>query len=124
MAKWQRIRATVVMDDPETDCAGVFEAFTDGRTWNGWLVPCFSFEEGKKISEWTKLAAASSVDPDVQDMVRWDAETHAFILESRAYPDEPERNVIDGQYVEELGQILYDIGGFRWTWETASDKLG
>ena len=105
------------MDDPETDAAGIFNAFTDGSTWNGWLVPYFTADEGRRVAAWTGLAARNSSEPDVQDTVRWDPEGKVFVPESHAFPGEPEREVVEGVHVPAVGQTLYGIGGYRWTWE-------
>lgn len=117
MAAWQSMRVTVILGDDEIDRAGAFEAFTRGETWNGWLVPYFTVAEGQKIASWTELAAASSGNPESQDIVRWDEPLKAFVIETRIYPDDPE--VIQGHHIEELDRTLYPIGGYRWSWEPA-----
>lgn len=117
MATWQRIQVTVDTGIPESDDFGVFEAFIDGDVWNGWVVPYFTETEGQRIARWSRLVASQSSEPTSQDVVTWDAEAGTFVIDSGAYPDQPE--IIPGRFVEELGQTLYGIGAYRWAWEPA-----
>ncbi len=80
-------------------------AYSDGRRWNGWAMPCFTLEAGRSLLEYM---------PDL----RYDSVRDAFI--SKASDDEDERE--DDVYLAETHVIdgipvkLYAIGAGSWCW--------
>jgi hypothetical protein len=82
----------------------VFDAFTQGETWNGWARPYFTFEQAQGI-----LKAHCS-----QGRKAWyDEECDAFAFEF----NEGEVDKFPAEAVE--GLKLYPIGAGCWIWEEA-----
>lgn len=88
-----------------------FPAYMDGRRWNGWAMPYFSFE------------AAKALLPYVTDL-SYNAEQDAFVCLSASEGAEPE--VFEAVNIKvDGGQVkAYPIGAGSWCWDvcpSASD---
>lgn len=123
MSEWQSIRVTIRMGDPVLDDFGLFEAYTTGDDWNGWVTPYFTEAQGKRIARWTRMLKEKIPDGEVES-VYWDETRGMFILESPEDPHEPDEpipaeDLVEGIWVDELNDLLYGIGAYRWTWELA-----
>lgn len=121
MANWQPVRVTIETGDAELDSSGQFDAFTTGETWNGWATPHFSQEQAQRVAEWSQQLR-SKLGPEAADIVRWDPALEGFIIESADdtgddHPASRDDEAIYGLFVKEVGETLFPIGAWRWTWE-------
>jgi hypothetical protein len=121
MARWSEIEVTVHVGDAEIDGIGVFHAYTRGERWNGFATPFFTRAEGQRVSEWS-AAMARKFGRDSVETVVWDDALASFVLESSEYLHEvgepiPREDIVVGMEHERLGESVYGIGAYRWTWE-------
>lgn len=89
---------------------GVFEGYTDGTTWNGWVCPYFT----KGVAE--QILSASEVNGYSHS---YDEQQRGFIVQHRDDLDlTPE--VFLAQEIEVNDQKLevFPIGSFFWSWES------
>ena len=77
-----------------------FHGHTDGRDWNGWAHPHFTFEVAQLIADCFSESQTAY----------YDAATDEFVFENE---DDEERFGA----VEIEGQKLYPIGAGSWIWE-------
>lgn len=117
MSQWQPVKVTITMGDD----LGQFEGFTLGDRWNGWAMPSFTKEQGLRIAEWTDALAERYPDGSVE-RVLWDEGQEAFVMEDPTYPHAagepiPEEDLVAGFWCTEVGQQLFGIGAYKWTWE-------
>ena len=91
---------------------GVFDAYENGRRWNGWAMPLFNREQADRLC--AAIAEAGGVD------VRFDAERDGYIDKQEGEEDvcyEAETvETDDGQSIK-----VYGIGAGSWCWEIASE---
>ena len=118
-------RVTIPLDDPELDRIGVFNAYTTGDNWNGFVVPYFTESEGKRIGAWSRLLREKTSRGE-DETVEWDEERRAFIMKDPHYPHEagapiPSEDIIEGRWNEDAGEMVYGIGAYKWTWEIAEE---
>lgn len=123
MTRWHQVKVMIDLGDEED---AVFDAYTRGDSWNGWTIPFFTAEEGKRIMGWMHELAKQS--PEEIETVTWDEERQAFMLDDPQYPHMidkpiPEEDVVNGVLIEELGLTLYGIGAYKWTWETVATLI-
>lgn len=102
---YRKLRVSVDGFDP------TFEAFSNGKLWNGWEMPCFTLEEGKKLYE-------------VFDGPFYSSEIDAFILPPQDVGEEPTLTYAGTITVN--GELLkvYPIGAGSWCWEEALPDAG
>lgn len=120
MARWHPVKVTIGLGDDEDP---VFDAYTQGDSWNGWAIPFFTAEEGQRIAAWTHALAEQS--PEGIETATWDEARRVFVLEDPQYPHAtgepiPDEDIVDGVTVEDLGLTLYGIGAYKWAWETVA----
>src|SRR4051794_22172435 len=123
MREWQPVRVMIHQGDTEIDAMGVFDAYTLGDRWNGFITPYFTKEEGHRVAAWAE-AMLSTYPPDAVETVRWDDALSAFVLESPDYPHQagepiPDEDLVPAVSAGEVGVDLYPIGAYRWTWDEA-----
>lgn len=88
----------------ETFPSELFNGYTDGENWNGWVCPYFSFEEAQKIAE--------AHEKLLNIQTRYEESEDKFTFE---FPDETEE--YKALMIE--GKKLYPIGSAAWIWEEA-----
>lgn len=125
MSEWKKVRVTIHMGDSAVDAIGVFDAFTKGDSWNGWITPYFTEEQGKRVVAWTRATKERYPELEVET-VSWDEDRQAFIMKDPQYPHPPgepipAEDLVDGFRVEELGLVLFGIGAYKWTWQEVED---
>ncbi|MCW3696343.1 hypothetical protein [Burkholderia cenocepacia] len=83
-----------------------YRGISDGKTWNGWAMPFFTFEVACQFMEDHNKVA-------VHEKLVYDAASDSFLYETEDYPDDPERfeaTVIDGVK-------YYGVGAGSWVWD-------
>ena len=81
-------------------------AYSNGRRWNGWAMPCFTLEAGRSLLEHM---------PDL----RYDSARDAFISKASDDGDEREDDVYlaETHVIDGLPIKLYAIGAGSWCWD-------
>jgi len=109
-------RMLVAFDFQLTDTPGVyhippFEAFTNGRTWNGWACPMFEKAEADRLVEVLRA------DPYWDGDHRYDPEQDAYVL---GCGDGDEEDIWPSSEFE--GHHVYAIGAGSWCWNDLTDE--
>jgi hypothetical protein len=89
----------------------IFDGFTAGATWNGFVCPYFTKEVADQIA--AECNAVAQEYPDCET-VTYDPERDAYALDRADYDDGPD--YVYGQFAASIGQTVYPIGAFGWTW--------
>jgi len=121
MGEWMPFKVTIHQGDEAVDSVGVFDAYTRGDRWNGFVTPYFTQEEGQRVVAWTD-AMLRRYPPDAVETLRWDDDLSAFVMESADYPHEPGEPIPNDDIIPavsggELGVDLYPVGAYRWKWQ-------
>ena len=87
----------------------VFEAYSIGEMWNGWVTPLFTFEQVIKVKEWFESAE--------QGTITYDANTDSFVVK---YADSGEVEIVAGTDSFERVRV-YEWASFGWTWDFAEE---
>jgi hypothetical protein len=85
MSEWKSITVMIETGDPEVDAIGVFDDFTHDDWWNGFVTPCFTEEQGKRVVVWTE-ALVRAYGPDGVETVTWDPGRRGFVTNDPSYP--------------------------------------
>jgi|Deesub1362B_J571_1020462.scaffolds.fasta_scaffold25339_3 hypothetical protein len=86
--------------------SSLYRGYTDGRTWNRWECPSFTFEVASQIAEDFREDGATVVYDEARD---------CFVFKTNEYPDE-EDELFEPRVVD--GEKLYPIGAGLWCWES------
>jgi hypothetical protein len=93
----------------------VFEGYSQGDNWNGWVCPYFEHSVAEQI-----LLACE------KNNYNWtyDLESDAFLVKGKDEPRDcaPEMFTSINIYINNKEFVVYGIGAFSWIWEEAAKR--
>jgi len=89
----------------EIEDSGKYLGLSDGRTWNGWQCPLFTFEVAQQIAKDFSV---------YDDKLIYDEANDTFIYKTDDYPDD-ESDTFEAIMID--GKKFYAIGAGSWCWD-------